>query len=558
MKEILGPMVQQALKGAFESGDLKPEAELPPVLFEIPKVAAHGDFSTNIAMTMASAQKRAPREIAQIIISHMEDLDSALSKTEIAGPGFINFFIRDSLWFDILKAVHDQGEAYGCSKTGAGQRVQVEFVSANPTGPLHVGHGRCAAVGDTLAAILKAAGFETEKEYYINDSGRQIATLGKSVFLRVQELLGETIAFPEDAYQGKYISDIAKKLLSEEKETLVGLSEKEATKCCAEFAAKEILAEIKEDLKAFNVSFDQWFSEQSLFDTGMVDATITDLKEKDILYEKDGALWFKTQQYGDEKDRVVVRANGLTTYFASDIAYHKNKLERKFHRIIDIWGADHHGYIPRISASVEALGHNKKKVGFVMVQLVNLLRDGKPAAMSTRAGEFVTLREVIDEVGKDAARFIFLLRHYDSPLDFDLELAKKQSNENPVYYVQYVYARISNIIRKAQERGHTETCWEEDFANLVNLPEEVALIKLMARYPAVVAQSARLLEPHRIPFYLKELASAFHAYYHDRNKHQVVSDDVRLSAARLYLVSAIRIIIRNGLALMGVSAPERM
>jgi arginyl-tRNA synthetase len=413
-------------------------------------------------------------------------------------------------------------------------------------------------VGDTIAAILKAAGFETEKEYYINDSGRQIATLGKSVFLRYQELLGKTIAFPEDAYQGEYIKAIAKKLFSREKERLMDLSEEEATERCAEFAANDILAEIKDDLDAFNVTFDRWFSEQSLFDSGVVDAAIKDLKEQGILYEKDGALWFRTQQYGDEKDRVVVRANGLTTYFASDIAYHKDKLERKFQRIIDIWGADHHGYIPRISASVEALGHNKKTVGFVLVQLVNLLRDGKPVAMSTRAGEFVTLREVIGEVGKDAARFIFLLRHYDSPLDFDLELAKKQSNENPVYYVQYVHARISNIIRKARERGYTEIRWEKDFPNLVDLPEEIALIKLMTRYPGVVAHSARLLEPHRIPFYLKELAGAFHAYYHDRNTHQVVSEDSRLSAARLYLVSAIRIIIRNGLALMGVSAPERM
>jgi arginyl-tRNA synthetase len=558
MKEILGPMVQQALKAAFSSGDLRPEADLPPVLFEIPKVAAHGDFSTNIAMTMAAAQKRAPREIARIIIDHMEDSGPVLSKTEIAGPGFINFFIHKRHWFDVLKAVHDQGEAYGSSQVGAGQRVQVEFVSANPTGPLHVGHGRCAAVGDTIAAILKAAGFETEKEYYINDSGRQIATLGKSVFLRYQELLGKTIAFPEDAYQGEYIKAIAKKLFSREKERLMDLSEEEATERCAEFAANDILAEIKDDLDAFNVTFDRWFSEQSLFDSGVVDAAIKDLKEQGILYEKDGALWFRTQQYGDEKDRVVVRANGLTTYFASDIAYHKNKLERKFQRIIDIWGADHHGYIPRISASVEALGHNKKTVGFVLVQLVNLLRDGKPVAMSTRAGEFVTLREVIGEVGKDAARFIFLLRHYDSPLDFDLELAKKQSNENPVYYVQYVHARISNIIRKARERGYTEIRWEKDFPNLVDLPEEIALIKLMTRYPGVVAHSARLLEPHRIPFYLKELAGAFHAYYHDRNTHQVVSEDSRLSAARLYLVSAIRIIIRNGLALMGVSAPERM
>jgi arginyl-tRNA synthetase len=289
-----------------------------------------------------------------------------------------------------------------------------------------------------------------------------------------------------------------------------------------------------------------------------VESAIEALKHQDIIYEHDGAMWFRTNKFGDEKDRVVVRGNGLTTYFASDIAYHKDKLERGFHRIIDIWGADHHGYVPRISASIQALGHDKERCEFILVQLVNLLRGGKPAAMSTRAGEFVTLREVIDEVGRDAARFLFLLRHYDSPLDFDLELAKKQSNENPVYYVQYVHARISNILKKAEELGYKSMGWHEGFSKLINLPEEIELIKLMARYPEVVAQSARLMEPHRIPFYLKELAGAFHAYYHDRSHHQVVSDDASLSAARLFLVSAIRMIIRNGLDLMGVSAPEKM
>jgi arginyl-tRNA synthetase len=309
---------------------------------------------------------------------------------------------------------------------------------------------------------------------------------------------------------------------------------------------------------AFGVSFGRWLSEQSLYDSGAVEAVIQDLKSRDIIYEHDGALWFRTKDFGDEKDRVVVRANGLTTYFASDIAYHKDKFERKFDRILDIWGADHHGYVPRVSASIQALGYDKDRFQVLLIQLVNLLRDGKPVTMSTRAGEFVTLREVIDEVGRDAARFLFLLRHYESPLEFDLELAKKQSNDNPVYYVQYVHARISNILRKAEERGYKDIDWHDDFSSILTLPEEIHLIKLMARYPEVVARSASLMEPHRIPFYMKELAAAFHAYYHDRNKHKVVSDDAKLSAARLYLVSAMRITIRNGLALMGVSAPERM
>ncbi len=557
MKEILEPIVQQALASAVSAGDLQPGG-LSSIILEKPKIASHGDYSTNIAMIMASSQKRPPREIADIIIQHVQDSDHVLLKTEIAGPGFINFFINEATWFDVLKSVHDMAEAFGTSQIGQGKRVQVEFVSANPTGPLHVGHGRCAAVGDTLAAILAAAGYETEKEYYINDSGRQIATLGKSVFFRYRELLGETIAFPTDAYQGDYIKDLAQTLVSREGNRLLDVPEEDAVGVCAKYAADVILTEIREDLEAFNVSFDTWFSEQSLFDSGAVEEALEDLKARGIIFEKDGAMWFRTQDFGDEKDRVVVRANGLTTYFASDIAYHKNKLDRKFDLIIDIWGADHHGYIPRVSASVQALGHDKDQVGFVLVQLVNLLRNGQPVAMSTRAGEFVALREVIDEVGRDAARFLFLLRHYDSPLDFDLDLAKKQSNENPVYYVQYVHARISNILRKARERGYEEIRWQEDFAERINLPEEIGLIKLMERYPDVVAQSARMMEPHRIPFYLKELAGAFHAYYHDRNKHQVVSDDAELSAARLFLVSAIRIIIRNGLALMGVSAPEVM
>jgi len=382
--------------------------------------------------------------------------------------------------------------------------------------------------------------------------------LGQSVFLRYREILGGAADFPTDAYQGNYVRDLARKLLDHEGDRLLSMPEEDAITICARMAAEEILAGIRDDLGAFGVSFDGWFSEQSLYDSGAVEATIQDLRGEDVVYEDEGALWFRTKDFGDEKDRVVVRSNGMTTYFASDIAYHKDKLGRKFHRIIDIWGADHHGYIPRVSASIQALGYDKEQCEFLLVQLVNLLRDGKPVAMSTRAGEFVTLREVIAEVGRDAARFLFLLRHYESPLDFDLELAKKQSNENPVYYVQYVHARISNILKKAEQRGYGDYCWHEDFPEFISLPEEIELIKLMAQYPEVLSQAARMMEPHRIPFYLKELASAFHAYYHDREKHRVVSDNGKLSAARLFLVSAIRIIIRNGLALIGVSAPETM
>jgi arginyl-tRNA synthetase len=558
MKQNLHLLLKRAFESAVSDGLLQPVDPPPSIVLEIPKFQGQGDFSTNLAMTMASAQKKAPREIAQIVMNRVEDAEQLLSKMEVAGPGFINFFIAPVKWYDLLRKVHDWGPAYGTSQTGRGKRVQVEFVSANPTGPLHVGHGRGAAVGETLATILKAAGYEVEKEYYVNDSGRQIRTLGLSLFVRCQQLLGKPVDLPEDGYKGDYIRNLARAFIDQRGEGLFDIPEEEAILDCARFAASEILTGIREDLDAFGISFDEWFSEQSLYDSGAVRAVIEDHATKDIIYERDKALWFRTSDFGDEKDRVVVRANGLTTYFASDIAYHKNKFERKFDRVIDIWGADHHGYVPRVSAAIQALGYEKECFQVLLIQLVNLLRDGKPVSMSTRSGQFVTLREVIDEVGRDAARFLFLLRHYDSPLDFDLEVAKKESNENPVYYVQYVHARISNILKKAADRGYKEISWAEDFPEHMNLPEEIDLIKVMARYPEVVEQSAHLMEPHRIPFYLKDLAGAFHAYYHDRERHQVVSDDAKLSAARLYLVSAIRIIIRNGLTLMGVSAPESM
>lgn len=558
MKDKVSLMLQRAITSAVTAGHLDFVKMPYSVAVDTPKISAHGDFSTNIAMIMAGAQKRSPRDVAGIIIDHIEDPDHLIAKTEVAGPGFINFLIAWERWYDVLKTVHDKGEAYGTSQIGIGKRVQIEFVSANPTGPLHVGHGRCAAVGETLGTIFETAGYEVQREYYVNDSGRQIRTLGESVLVRCQQLSGRTVDLPENAYQGDYIMELARMLLDQEGPGLIDLPEDEAVSLCARFAADKILGGIREDLFAFGVSFDNWFSEQSLYDSGAVDTVIQACKNQGSVYEHDGALWFRTKDFGDEKDRVVVRANGLTTYFASDIAYHKDKFERGFDRIVDIWGADHHGYIPRVAASIKALEYDEGRFQVLLVQLVNLLRGGQPVAMSTRSGEFVTLREVIDEVGRDAARFLFLLRHYESPLDFDLDLAKKESNENPVYYVQYVHARISNILRKAAERGYTNISWNEEFPKLIHLSEEIELIKLMARYPEVVTQSALLMEPHRIPFYLKELAGAFHAYYHDRDRHMVVSDNARLSAARLYLVSAIRIIIRNGLALMGVSAPEAM
>jgi len=554
MKPTIQQIIQLAAETAHRQGEL-PSSQLPEITIDEPKIETHGDFSTNIAMVMASAQKLPPRKVAEIILKHLNDPDGVIAKTEIAGPGFINIFINPASWLPVLKAIHDQDTRFGAVDIGQGKRVQVEFVSANPTGPLHVGHGRGAAVGDSVANILSFCGYDVQREYYINDSGRQIRTLGRSVFLRYQQLFGEDIAFPQDCYQGDYIADIANEIKKLKGNSLLELSDDKAIETCARQAADTILADIKKDLIAFGVTHDNWFSEQSLFDSGHVDRVISEFKKKQTIYQKDGALWFSTSRYGDEKDRVVVRNNGLTTYFASDIAYHHDKFRRGFNQVIDVWGADHHGYIPRMTASIEASGYRRDQFKVILVQLVNLLRGGQPVAMSTRSGEFVTLKDVVNEVGRDAARFIFLTRHYESPLDFDLELAKQKTNDNPVYYVQYVHARIASIIRKGGETGSSSGKWDAAAAARLVEPEEIQLMKTLARYPETVLSSAAYLEPHRITFYLMNLASCFHAYY---NKHRVLAEDPVLTRSRLYLVLAVQKVIRNGLALLGVSAPNKM
>ena len=555
MKDRLKQLIREAAINAHKNGGL-PSPDIPEVEIEAPKAASHGDFSTNIAMQMASVQKMAPRKISEAILAALDDRDQILEKTDIAGPGFINFFVTPSSWHPYVRMVHDQGASYGSSDIGQGKKVQVEFVSANPTGPLHVGHGRGAAVGDSVARILSFCGYSVQREYYVNDSGRQIRTLGLSVFLRYAELLGMNIDFPEDCYQGNYIIDLAKEIKDQKGRGLLEEEEERAISFCADVSAKKITDGIKSDLDIFGVTFDRWFSEQSLFDDGLVDASLRELKKRGVIYNKDGADWFNTTKFGDEKDRVVVRENGLTTYFASDIAYHKDKFDRGFQQVIDVWGADHHGYIPRIKACVEASGNNPHDFKVILVQFVNLLRGGEPVAMSTRSGEFVTLKDVLEEVGTDAARFIFLTRHYESPLDFDLELAKKKTNDNPVYYVQYVHARISSIIGKARDdKGIEDVTWDKNAVSRLCEPEELKLIQEMARYPEVVSVSANFLEPHRITFYLMNLASLFHSYY---NKHRVLEDDRELTMGRLYLIMAVKRIIRNGLELLGVSAPEKM
>jgi len=555
MKNALKETLLAAAAAAHEKG-IFPSSDFCEVVLEEPKADSHGDLSTNMAMQMAKTQRISPRKIAETLIGHLDDKKGIIDHTEIAGPGFINFFIRPSAWYPVLVAIHEHEGEYGRCDLGKGTRIQIEFVSSNPTGPLHVGHGRGGAVGDSTANILSFCGYDVQKEYYINDSGRQIQTLGMSVYLRGKEILGETVDFPDTCYQGDYIRDLAGELLKREGRELFEKNETEAIMPCARYAAEKITEGMRADLLDFGVTFDQWFSEQSLYDSGKVATDIRDFKEKGLIYEKDGALWFKTSDYGDEKDRVVVRQNGQTTYFASDITYHKDKFARGFRKVVDVWGADHHGYIPRMKAAVEASGYEPGQFDVLLVQLVNLLRAGQPVAMSTRAGEFVTLADVVKEVGRDAARFIFLTRHYESALDFDLELAKQKTNDNPVYYVQYVHARISSIHRKAESDKMDVNGFTPLDLSALETPEDIALIKALARYPEAVETAGTLMAPHRISYYLMTLAAAFHTYY---NRHRVLcKDDMKLTRARLYLISAVQKVIRNGLLLLGVSAPDSM
>jgi arginyl-tRNA synthetase len=551
VRDELSFIVRKALQDVFGiAEDFEPE-------LEIPSLAQHGDYATNAAMVLAKSLKKNPREIAEKLSEPITSLGAnILDRLEIAGPGFINFFIKKEAFRRVLPMVFEQGENFGKTDVGKGRFVQVEFVSANPTGPLHVGHGRGAAVGDALARILEASGYRVHREYYINDVGKQMNILGRSLYLRYLELLGRQIEFPEDHYRGDYMKDLARDFLQEVGTKYLDIPEDEAVPVCSKYAAQKILDGIRKDLEDFRVTYDEWFSEEKLHREGMVESAIDQLRSRGFIYEQDGAVWFKSSLFGDEKDRVIIRSNGAKTYFAADIAYHWNKMQRGFDTIIDIWGADHHGYVPRIKAVVEALGFDPKKLNIILVQLVNLLRGGQPVAMSTRAGEFVTLREVMDEVGVDAARYMFLTRRSDSPLDFDLELAKAQSSENPVYYVQYAHARISSLFAVAAERG-VKLDVETAFKHLDRLeePQEIQLTKILGEFPFVVKKSAECLEPHRIPYYLHELASTFHAYY---NHHRILTDDDALTQARLALAGAIHIVLKNALKLIGLSAPDKM
>ena len=583
MKQIINDIIAQALLELEQSAQIP--AELGANIQVTPsRDADQGDYASNIALTLAKPAGMAPRVLAELIVGHLPDIES-IDRIEVAGPGFINFFLARSTSHSIIQKILEQGEDFGRSDLGQGRKYQVEFVSANPTGPLHVGHGRGAAIGATLANLLSFSGHEVQQEYYVNDAGRQMHILATSVWLRYLDLCGETIVFPSNGYQGDYVWDIAATLHREnadrfhhpaatvfadvsrdapegDKEkhidelianaqTLLG---EDGYRCVFDQGLTTLVDVIRNDLHAFGVDFDCWFSERSLSDDGLIEQAITRLQDNGHIYEQDGALWFRSTDFGDEKDRVVRRDNGLTTYFASDIAYHMNKFDRGFDKVINIWGADHHGYIPRVKASLTAMGYEADDLDVQLVQFANLFENGVKISMSTRSGEFVTLKQLREDVGLDAARFFYVMRKAEQHMDFDLDLAREQSNNNPVYYLQYAHARISSVKRQCVDKGLDVSTVNANLSRLDNSHEQ-ALVKQLTQFPVKVEAAASRLEPHLVINYMRELANQFHSWY---NAHQFIVDDAELRDARLALASAVGQVLRNGLGLMGVSAPEEM
>jgi arginyl-tRNA synthetase len=586
VKQSIKDLLAVALDRPATAGGL-PASGLTEVQVERTRDPSHGDFSSNVAMILAKQTRAKPRDLAARIVELLP-ASTLIERVEIAGPGFINFFLSQSAYRELVPKILTTGPAYGCSDLGAGKRVQVEFVSANPTGPLHVGHGRGAAYGAVVADLLAAVGFEVHREYYVNDAGRQMDILATSVWLRYLELCGEDLSFPRNGYRGDYVWDISASLHREHgddyrcaaAEVLTGLPPDEPDggdkevhidalierarhllgdnryRLVFELGLNRILDDIRDDLSLFGVEYDEWYSERSLTESGAVNKAIERLREAGYLYEREGAVWFRSSDFGDEKDRVVERENGQTTYFASDIAYHVDKLERGFERVIDVWGADHHGYAPRVKAALAALGDDPGKLDVLLVQFAILYRGGEKVQMSTRSGEFVTLRQLRKEVGRDAARFFYVMRRCEQHLDFDLDLAKSQSADNPVYYVQYAHARICSVLRQAADKG-VAVDPSPGVTNLDLLAEthEQALLRTLSRYPEVVEAAALTGEPHQLTHYLRELANDFHTYY---NAHQFLVADEKLRDARIKLILAARQVLRNGLELLGVSAPQSM
>ncbi|SDH88742.1 arginyl-tRNA synthetase [Alteribacillus persepolensis] len=546
--------IKAEIAQAAEKAEIVSSEDLPSVVLETPKDKVHGDFATNVAMQLAGVAKKAPRLIAEDITAHMDKSKASIEKIEIAGPGFINFFLDKSYLRDIIPSVLQAGSDYGRTNVGENQKVQVEFVSANPTGNLHLGHARGAAVGDSLCNILDMAGYDVTREYYINDAGNQITNLARSVEARYLQALGHDADMPEDGYLGADIQQFGKELAEEHGNRYADASEEERLAFFREYGLKREMEKLKQDLLDFGVDFDVWFSETSLYEDGKVEETLQLLEEKQEVYQDDGAVWFKSSNYGDDKDRVLVKSDNSYTYLMPDIAYHKNKFERGFEKVINIWGADHHGYIPRMRAAVQALGYQKDQLETQIIQMVNLFENGEKVKMSKRTGKAVTLRDLMEEVGIDATRYFFAMRSADTHLDFDLGLAKSQSNENPVYYVQYAHARLCSICRQAEEKGFVYD--PEADISLVATEKEYDVLKKVGEFPETVALAAEKYAPHRITNYLHELASAFHSFY---NAERVVdSEDEEKTKARLKLVKAVQTTLQNGMKLIGVSAPEKM
>jgi len=554
MKQEIIKVVQAAIENLKTEWGLE---AIPAIEVEIPRSELLGDIATPVAMTLTRVLRKPPRKIAEEILPKIIEQNGPFEKIEIAGAGFINFSFKRDYLYQGIKRLFEERHSSLSADIGKGRKIQIEFVSANPTGPLHIGHGRGAAVGNALSNLLKRAGFDVQREYYINDAGVQVRLLGQSVYARYQQMQGNNVPFPEDGYKGDYIESISEGIIKKVGDKYIGKTFEECGDFFTNYSYKTMLAQISNDLRDFGIVFDKWQSEKEFYEKSEVGYSINELKRLGYIYEKDGAIWFSSTRFGDDKDRVVVKKDGEYTYFASDIAYHKDKLDRGFDAIIDIWGADHHGYIPRVRSVLEAFGLPKEKFKVILIQMVTLLRHGKPVQMSKRAGEFITLREVIDEVGADTTKFIFLTRRPDSHLEFDLEIAKEQSAENPVFYVQYAFARIASILRQAMERvqGFKVSKVQEIDLSLLREDEEISIIKKLLQYPMVFEGAALSLEPHRITYYLQEVAKLFHPYY---NKYRVISDDKTLTAARLCLCRAVQIVLEEGLNIIGVSAPERM
>ena len=572
IKDILAAAIKAAAQKAIDSGSLKPGV-LPEVMLEVPPQKEFGDFATNFAMQSARSLHCAPRQIAQAVVDNLDC--ASVERMEIAGPGFINFYLKQNWTSDLLSSIIAAGEDYGNLPANDFGRVQVEYVSANPTGPLHIGHARGAAVGSAMVNLLRAAGYDVESEYYINDAGNQMNNLAASVNARYLQLLKledmggvpadltvkqldempTGIPFPENGYHGYDIIETAQRIIRIYGKEFVALDEKERLAKFLEIAYKEKLAGLKEDLEAFGVTFDVWFSEKSLHEANKIHEAVDFLKERGYIYEQGGALWLKSTDQGDDKDRVVIRDNGVPTYFAADIAYHRNKFERGFARVINLWGADHHGYIARVKAAVNALGFDANNLEIMLLQMVRLYRNGDIVKLSKRTGETITLRELMDEVGTDAARYFFCMRSLDSQLDFDMTLATEKSNENPVYYIQYAHARICSIARQLAEAGISAVPASELKLDTLATPEELALIKKLGEYPELIARAARERAVHSVATYTYELAGLFHSFY---NQCRILGVDTDLQQARIALVKAVGHTIRHALGILGVSAPERM